>query len=91
MKRWLRDLLLYSPGLALLVAGIVVVLAVPHFQSAPCPCPSGVTCSCYAAIINPFWLLGQALVVAAGLYSLAVFIALQIARGGSEWRPRPLN
>lgn len=81
MKRWLRDLLLYAPGIALLVAGVVVLLTTPFSQLTPGP---------GARAIRYDW-LGPALVVASALYSSSVFIALRIARGWFEHWPHPLN
>lgn len=83
VKRWLRGLLLYAPGIALLVSGVVVLLTVPLSRTEP-------SCRSCAAAVQYDW-TGLILVAASAIYSSSVFIALRIARGWFEHWPRPLN
>ena len=89
MKRWVRNLLLYSPGIALLIAGVIELLTVPLFQPLRCSCPTGEVCSCPTGTV--YHLEGPILVAASALYSSSVFIALRIAQGWFKHWPRPLN
>ncbi len=78
VRPWLRNLLLYSPGVALLVVGIVLLLTVPDLQSAPCDCPQGTVCLCPSGTVLPS--AGMILVAASALYSSLVFAVLRLAR-----------
>ena len=88
--RRLRNLLLYSPGLALFVAGIVMLLTVPFVHASQCPCPPGGVCSCPSEGPQYNW-GGPILLTASALYSSSVFIVLRIARGWFENWPRPVQ
>lgn len=74
MRRWIRVLAVYAPGIALLIAGTVTTILFPVVQhSGTCPCPNGVTCSCppFVETYNP---LGPILLFVGGIYSLIVFV-----------------
>jgi hypothetical protein len=77
MHPWTRSRLLYVPGLALAVAGFVVLLTTPLFTPVNCTCSTGpgpgpVTCPpCPAGFAwHP---AGIELLVAAGGYAAIVF------------------
>ena len=71
MKRWYRDLALYAPAIALLVAGVVVLLTSPLMMTVSCTC-SGYDCvPCPAEVVwHP---AGLFLLAGAGSYALVVF------------------
>ena len=78
VKRWLRTFLLYLPGIALFVAGVVVLLVMPTVSgSTSCPCTTGPNgtvcppCAPPALSINP---LGPLLILASPFYALAVYL-----------------
>lgn len=74
MRRWIRTLAVYAPGIALLIAGTVVTVLFPVLQhSGACSCPNGEACSCpsFVETLNP---LGPGLLFSGGIYSLIVFV-----------------
>jgi hypothetical protein len=77
VKPWLRTLVFYTPGIALFVAGVIVLLTIPLYSggSPPCVCtgPPGSPCSCPAATLGTLNPTGPLLLFGAGVYSLAVF------------------
>ncbi len=83
MKPWLRTLVLYAPGLALFVAGIVVLVAVPVGSPPPCTCstePNGTVCPPCAPVAQAPVPPGLLLVVASGIYALSAFLVRLTAR-----------
>lgn len=80
MRRWLRVLALYSPAIALTVAGVAVLLLTPLFSySAPSGgCAAGLppgTYNCPAAYPGTptLNLAGPLLLLGAGFYAVAAF------------------
>lgn len=87
VRTWLRDLTIYSPGIVLLVAGILMLLTVPIAQSAQCSCPG--VCSCPSGTV--YHPLGAILVAGAVVYLACAFVARRATRGWFNHWPRPLN
>jgi hypothetical protein len=88
MKPWLRTLAFYAPGVALFVAGVVVLLTVPLSQggSQPCVCtgPPGTPCPCPAETLVTFDFIGAVLLFGLGAYSLAVFLVRPIMPSNAQ-------
>ncbi len=85
MKLWLRALVLYAPGLALFVAGIVLLVGTPVGSTPPCTCytgPNGTVCPPCAPVSTPAP-FGLLLLVASGLYALSAFLVRLTIR----WNP----
>ena len=80
MRRTLRRALAYAPAVGLLVAGVVVWAALPYFvhSATPiCTCGQAPVCMCPSQPVSSgqFDPIGPLLVLAAGVYALAVFLA----------------
>ncbi len=83
MKRWLRALALYAPGLALFVVGIVALVAIPVGGPPPCTCstgPNGTVCPPCAPVATSLVPLGLLLLVASGIYVLSAFLVWLTSR-----------
>jgi hypothetical protein len=76
MNPWLRHLAIYSPAIALLVAGIVVLVVVSTRGAPPCTCtttPNGTFCpTCATTAASPDF--GLLLLGASGLYAFVAFL-----------------
>jgi hypothetical protein len=78
VKRWLQAFLLYLPGIALFVTGVVVLLVMPTVSaSTSCTCTTGPNgticppCASPALSINP---VGPLLILASPFYALVVYL-----------------
>jgi len=89
MRTWIRDLAIYSPGIVLLVTGIVLLVTIPISQPAQCNCPTGRVCSCPSGTV--YHPLGAILVAGAVVYLACAFVARRVTRGWFDHWPRPLN
>jgi len=87
MRTWLRDLAIYSPGIVLLITGILVLVTVPLSQPVQCSCPSGGVCACPSGMV--YHPLGAILVAGAVLYLACAFAARRATRGSFDHWPRP--
>ena len=86
MKRCLRVLAVYAPGIPLLIAGTVTTILFPVVQhSGTCSCPNGKTCTC-PALTETYDPLGPVLLITGGIYSLIVF-AVRAARHARRTLP----
>jgi hypothetical protein len=77
VKRWMRSLAIYSPGIVMLVAGVVVLLTVPLVQvpsSQPCNCTPGPVCTCPVQLVSTWNFTGPILLTSAALYSFFAFL-----------------
>jgi hypothetical protein len=84
-----RDLARYWPAIILLFAGFVALIAFPFVQpGTPCVCsgPPGTACNCPSVPAHPvpLYLVGPLLLLAAGVYSLAVFLNGLYRHGKSQ-------
>jgi hypothetical protein len=82
----------YWPGVALGVAGVIVLLTVPLFQAgSPPPCLSSckAACECPGFAPGTFDFAGPLLLMAAGVYSVAVFLVRH--RRSTRNRPGSLS
>ena len=88
VRRWVRTLLIYSPAIALTVAGAAVLLLVPLYLGPSGGCGGGFppgTYSCPTAYPGTYDLTGPFLLLGAGIYALAAFAFSLLFRG----RARP--
>ena len=88
VKRWVRTLAIYSPAIALTVAGAAVLLLIPLYSAPTGGCGGGLppgTYNCPAAYAGTFNLTGPFLLLGAGIFTLAAF-AFGLLFGG---RARP--
>ena len=93
MRPWARTLAIYSPAIALSVAGAAVLLFLPLYTSPSGGCgpvlPPGVY-NCPAGYAGTLNLTGPLLLISAGIYATAVFVISQILRGKVRpTRPMP--
>jgi hypothetical protein len=87
MNRWLRGLALYAPGIALFIAGVVVLTTTPLYsspQTCVCTGPPGSVCMCPSISPGTYNPTGPLLLFGAGVCSLLAFAVNLLGRRESQ-------